>query len=196
MKKIISVFGSFLMLGITSAFSQFQVNNNAVDLGGGHYRLTQAVNNQAGSVWYKLQHDLNDPLNIQGQMYFGTDNAGADGIAFVLQNNCLAAGTIGGGIGYANMPGQSIAVEFDTYQNISGSGDQDNHDPAYDHFAIEKAGNVDHAVAAHTLYGPAQISASSANVEDGLWHDFQISYDPISHVLSVYFDNSLRVAYT
>lgn len=195
MKKIVSVFGSFL-ISLIAAFAQFQVNNNAVDLGGGHYRLTQAVNNQAGSVWYKLQHDLNDPLNIQGQMYFGADPAGADGIAFVLQNNCLAAGTIGGGIGYANMPGQSIAVEFDTYQNIAGSGDQDNHDPAYDHLAIEKAGNVDHGVVANTLYGPIQMHATNPNVEDGLWHDFQISYDPINHVLSVYFDNTLRVAYT
>ncbi len=195
MKNSIASLVSFLV-SIIGSFAQFQVNNDAVSLGGGHYRLTEALNSRAGSVWYKLQHDLHDPLNIQGQMYFGTDDAGADGIAFVLQNNCLAAGTSGGGIGYAGMPGQSIAVEFDTYENIAGSGDQDNHDPTYDHLAIQRLGNVDHAHPTNNLFGPVQMHASKTNVEDGIWYNFQISYDPITHQLNVYFDNTLRASIT
>ncbi|HVD96976.1 MAG TPA: discoidin domain-containing protein [Cytophagaceae bacterium] len=194
MKNIIVTFCFIFICQLTS-LGQFQVNNNAVDLGGGYYRLTDAINNEAGSVWYKLQHDLNTPINIQGQMYFGTDDAGADGIAFVLQNNCLAAGTYGGGIGYAGMPGQSIAVEFDTYQNITGSGDQDNADPPYDHIAIEKSGNVNHADPINNLFGPIQMDATKVNVEDGLWYDFQISYDPVAKVLNVYFDGALRASF-
>ena len=172
---------------VKTASAQFQVNNDAFSLGGGSYQLTQTINNQAGSVWYKLQHDLNDPLNIQGQFYFGTDDAGADGIAFVLQNNCLAAGTAGGGIGYEAMPGQSIAVEFDTYQNVLGTGIYDNSDPVYDHIAIEKLGNVDHANATNNLVGPVQMHSTKADVEDGVWYNFQISYNPITKVLDVYF---------
>lgn len=195
MKKLLFTF-CHCLLSAGAVFAQFQVNNNALALGGGQYRLTEALNTKSGSVWYKLQHDLNDPLNVQGQMYFGTDDAGADGIAFVLQNNCLAAGTAGGGIGYAGMPGQSIAVEFDTYQNITGSGDQNNNDPVYDHIAILKAGNVDHADATNNLLGPVQMHASQTNVEDGIWYNFQISYDPVTKVLNVYFDNTLRASYT
>jgi hypothetical protein len=194
MKKIFILCMGMLWMG-TGAFGQFETNNDAAALGGGRYRLTSAANSQAGSVWYKLQHNLNDPLNVQGKMYFGTDDAGADGIAFVLQNNCLAAGTSGGGIGYSGMPGLSIAVEFDTYENIDGSGDQNNHDPAYDHLAVVRSGNVDHGHATDHLYGPLPIHPSKMDVEDGVWYDFRIHYDPTGHVLSVYFDNTLRFSY-
>ncbi|HEY8399650.1 MAG TPA: discoidin domain-containing protein [Cytophagaceae bacterium] len=185
-----------ILLYACDLFAQFQVNNDAVNLGGGYYRLIQAANNQAGSVWYKIQHNLNDPLNVEGRLYFGTDDGGADGIAFVLQNNCLSAGTLGGGIGYRDLPGKSLAVEFDTYQNISGSGDQDNNDPDYDHLAILKGGNVNHASADSNLFGPVQIHPLKTNVEDGNWYDFTISYDPATTTLEVYFDNIQVVSFS
>ncbi|MFL5728298.1 MAG: lectin-like domain-containing protein, partial [Cytophagaceae bacterium] len=176
------------------AYGQFQVNNDAIDLGGGNYQLTNNITYQAGSLWYKLQHNVNDPLTVEGKMYFGTNDAGADGICFVLQNNCLSAGTAGGGIGYAGMPGQSLAVEFDTYQNIAGTGNQDNHDPAYDHLAIEINGNVDHA-SANNLFGPVRMDSLKPNVEDGQWYDFKITYDPASTTLNIYFNNYLRKSF-
>src|SRR6478609_4394349 len=186
---------SAILLSTLSSQAQFQVNNDATSLGGGYYRMTQAVNNQYGSVWYKLQADLTDPLNVQGQMYFGNDDAGADGIAFVIQNNCLAAGTAGGGIGYEALPGQSIAVEFDTYQNILGTGSFDNSDPVEDHIAVMSNGVVNHA-SANNLFGPVQASSTNVNIEDGAWHDFQINYNPTTHLLTVYFDGIQRVSYT
>jgi len=175
-----------------SSYAQFQVNGSASNLGGGTYEMTTATNNIYGSIWYKLQHDLTTPINIQGQLYFGIDDVGADGIAFVLQNNCLAAGTAGGGIGYEALPGQSIAVEFDTYQNILGTGSFDNSDPLEDHIAVMANGITNHANPSGNLFGPVILS----NIEDGAWHDFQISYNPTSKLFTVSFDGITRVSMT
>ena len=176
------------------SWAQFQTNNDALALGADIYRLTEALPNQGGSIWYTLEHDVRKPLTVAGQMYFGTDPIGADGIAFVIQNNCLNAGTFGGGIGYANMPGQSLAVEFDTYSNNATSGGAfNNSDPLFDHIAVEKQGIVDHANVANTLVGPVQMDPVKTNVKDGLWYDFQITYDPATTNLKVFFNGSLRV---
>jgi len=160
-------------------------------LGPNSYQLTPNAVWNNGAIWYQLRHDLDDPFSVSGQLYFGTSDAGADGIVFVLQDNCLSAGTAGGGIGYQNMPGNSIGVEFDTYQNGAGSLN----DPPEDHLALQRMGNVNHT-SPNNLAGPFQIHATQANVEDGLWHDFEINYNPTNTVLEVYFDGSLRLSHT
>ncbi|MDB5256681.1 MAG: hypothetical protein JWM14_1376 [Chitinophagaceae bacterium] len=187
-----------IVLFIENGYAQqFQLNGDGLALGGNAYRLTLDDYNRAGSMWYKLDHDLNKPFSITGQLLFGgRDVFGADGIAFVFQNGCLNAGTAGGGIGYSAMPGKSFAVEFDTFENSAATGSFENHDPAYDHIAVEKMGNVDHANATDNLFGPVQASAAKANIEDSLWYDFTISYDPVSHLFQVYFDGTLRVSMT
>ncbi|MBC7485902.1 MAG: discoidin domain-containing protein [Cytophagaceae bacterium] len=178
---------------------QFQLNGATVKLGGGTYQLTQAVNNQFGAMWYKLQHDLNNPFNIQGQINLGADPGGADGVVFVMQNNCLSVGSGGGGLGYFNMPGQSIGIEFDTYQNIgAGSGVEQNNDPVYDHIAFEKNGDVVHSIMGspnpNDLFGPVQMDPVLTNLKTGLWYNFKINYDPVAKLLTVYFNNSLRIS--
>lgn len=194
MKYLLIIFS--ILLACT-AKAQFQTNNNALSLGGNRYRLTEDMPNMAGSMWYILEHDLTQPLNIQGQLFLGSNDVGADGICFVMQDQCLNAGTAGGGIGYSAMPGNSIAVEFDTYENSSTSGGAfDNSDPTYDHIAVEIMGNVDHANAANTIAGPVAATVPTADIEDGLYHDFQISYTPATQLLEVYFDNVLRISTT
>jgi hypothetical protein len=197
MKRFLLSF-SFLLLPFLS-MGQFQLNGVTVNLGGGTYQLTQAVNDEFGAMWYKLQHNLNNPFNVQGQVNFGTDPGGADGIVFVMQNNCLSAGSAGGGLGYSGMPGQSIGVEFDTYQNIgAGSGVEQNNDPTYDHIAFEKNGDVVHSTVGSPnpddLFGPVQIDPVLTNLKTGLWYNFQIHYDPATKLLTVHFNNSLRVS--
>jgi len=188
---------TIILFAGNSYAQQFQLNNDALALGGDIYRLTRNDYNLAGSMWYKLDHDLTKPFNISGQMLLGgRDEFGADGIAFVFQNGCLNAGTAGGGIGYSAMPGKSFAVEFDTYENSALTGSFENHDPAYDHIAVLKMGNVDHGNAADNLFGPVQAHPTKVNIEDSLWYNFQISYDPVTHLFQVFFDNSLRVSMT
>ncbi len=184
-----------LCLSLTTLRAQFEVNNNALDLGSSEFRLTEDLANQNGSIWYKLQHDFSTDLNVEGQFFFGNDDPGADGIVFVIQNNCLAAGGVGSGIGYGGITGASLGVEFDTYQNIMGTGAEDNTDPSYDHIALHRDGNVDH-VHANNLLGPVQMHNTKLDVEDSLWYDFRVFYDASANQIEVYFDGVLRFTYS
>ena len=121
-----------LFFSYFNVFSQFQLNGSATIIQGDSIQLTPSIQWQVGSVWYKMQHHLDSNFSVSGKLYFGfNDAAGADGIVFVMQNKCLISGTSGGG-GYENMEGNSIGVEFDTWQNTGGPP----HDPSYDHFGF------------------------------------------------------------
>jgi hypothetical protein len=58
----------------------------------------------------------------------GSDNdgSGADGLAFVVQTNSSNVGAVGGGLGYQGIS-NSVAVEFDTYDNGLADGNNGNH---------------------------------------------------------------------
>ena len=83
-------------------------------------------------------------------------------------------------IGYDNIP-NSIAIEFDTYQN-TGYGD-----PSSPHIGIQSNGALanspDHTSSAN-LGGP--VAATFAN---GTLHSATITYDGVS-IISVYLDGS------
>lgn len=167
---------------------QYQLNGNASIIGNDTFLLTPSVPWQNGSVFYQIKHHLDSNFNVSGSLYFGNNDAGADGIVFVMQDLCLQAGTSGGGIGYENMPGNSIAVEFDTYENAPGFPN----DPAYDHMALLQNGDIDHA---NNLFGPLQIHATKTNIEDGIWYPFEIIYNPNNLLLQIFFDGTLRISY-
>jgi hypothetical protein len=186
----------FFLIITSSVFGQFKMFGDATELSPGTFRLTRDDFNLNGSVWYPLKSDLNKDFTVSGQMYFGNREDGADGVTFVFKNDCLKEGSSGGGIGYKDMQGLSLGIEFDTYQNILGSGVELNNDPVYDHIGIQKNGNVSHDDLANVIVPPVQASASSSNIEDGVWHDFQISYNATTHLLTVHFDNELRISTT
>ena len=188
----------FLVLFITflsvNSNAQFQLNGVASELGKDSFQLTTANSFVGGSVWSKAQHILDEDLLVKGKMYFGTSDDGADGMAFILQNECLASGATGGGLGYDGFPGNSIAVEFDIYANQGLFADGDKSDPNYDHIAIHRDGNTDH-INGNNLVGPEQMHLTKTNVEDGLWYDFEIRYSVSTNKFDVYFDGSLRVSH-
>ena len=178
-------------------YSQFVVNNSAIALGNNTFQLTPYVLWVGGSVWYEYKTDLSKPFTLSGWMNFGNDTIGADGNVFVLQNSCLNAGMMGGGIGYRNMPGQSLGVEFDTYKNTTPiTGDQDNHDPTFDHIGIFKNGSVVHDTVGlpnpnDLLKAYIQASPTKRNIKDGLPHNFKITWDPIKKKLQVFFEDTI-----
>lgn len=172
----------------TRSQAQYQVSGNASALTPDTFLLTPDAAWQNGAVWYKLKHNFSTPFSITGSMFFGDFDDGADGIVFVVQNKCLVAGTAGGGIGYQNFPGYSLGVEFDTYQNVGAPSN----DPVYDHVAILRDGSINHAT---NLAGPVQMDPVAANIEDNNWHPFQITYNPATTTLNVYFGGSLRLSY-
>jgi len=177
-----------------NAQSNFQLNGNAVISQPNIYQLTPDINNNYGSMWYKQKADLNADFDMSFELFFGNkDSQGADGITFAFQGLCTNAGTVGGGIGIKGIS-PSLFVEFDTYQNIDKFENEDYSDPYYDHIAIMKNGNMDHASASN-LAGPVQASSSKDNIEDNLFHRVRINWNATSKTLFVYFDNQLRTSY-
>jgi hypothetical protein len=190
MKKLLLVLALVAFVSTTYGQAYF-LNGSAIATGNDCYQLTPAVATQNGTVWYADQIDLNQPFDLAFEMFLGyTDVNGADGLCFVLHTQgTTAIGATGGGMGYLNF-GTSLAVEFDTYQNQSPYSD-----PAYDHIAIQKNGNVTHT-SADNLAGPVQMSTANANTEDGQNHPVRIVWDPVTQLFSVYFDCLLRLQTT
>lgn len=183
----------FLFLALFFAFSNsfgqaYFLNGSATATGNDCYQLTPNLGTQNGTVWYADQIDLNQPFDLAFEMFLGNvDVNGADGLCFVMHTQGTAAiGASGGGMGYLNF-GTSLAVEFDTYQNSSPYSD-----PAYDHIAIQRNGNVNHNTV-DNLAGPVQMSAFNANTEDGQYHPVRLIWDPINTIFTVYFDCELRL---
>lgn len=169
-------------------FSQYTVNGNASKDNCNCYTLTPDQNTMSGSVWNVNKISLTTSFDFRFTVYLGSNDGGADGIAFVLQPISTSVGSTGGGMGFAGIT-PSVAVSLDTYQN-SDAGD-----PTYDHIAIQQNGDVDHATA-NNITGPVQAHATNANIEDGAFHDFRIVWDAATKKLDAYFDGSLRVSST
>src|SRR5262245_24746594 len=145
-------------------------------------RLTPAVGGQNGAAWYTAEKQfagLAFETTFQFQM---TENAdppgGSDGFVFLIQNTAptyLAGG--GGTLGYDQLR-NSLAVEFDTFQNSEVS------DPSPSHISVHTNG-----------VGPngwqESLSLGSYNtspiMDDAAVHTARIAYTP--GTLSVYLDN-------
>ena len=174
-------------IGNYSFAQEFQLNGDAIDLGGDCYQLTAPIGNQNGTAWAIDQLDLSQPFVIDLDMQFGTlDFNGADGMVFVLQDVGInAVGDNGGGMGYSGFS-PSVGVEFDTWQNNNRA------DPFYDHIAVVSNGNVNHN-AVTNIAGPVQADISDVNIEDGENHDVRFVWNPDSNRFQVYFDCELRI---
>ena len=175
-----------VFLTVQSVYCQFNLNGNAVALGGDCYRLTQAFNSQVGTAWAPTQISLNNPFDLQFDIYLGCSNSGADGLVFGLQPVSTSAGGGGSGIGFGGIT-PSVGVEFDTYQN--------GFDPAFDHCALITNGNLNHTTA-NTLAGPVQINPNNANVEDCNYHRIRVTWDPLIQLMEVYYGCTLRLSHT
>ena len=169
-----------LLMGIFSLQVQAQgynLNGDAVSLGNDCYRLTNNVLWQQGTVWYTDQLDLRQPFDIEFELYFGNDDAGADGIMFVLQTvGNTALGYNGGGMGFGGF-NPALGVEFDTFRN------QPYGDPVDDHLAIQRNGNLDHN-SNDNLAGPFPIPI---NIENGQNHHARVVWDPVNQNIDLYF---------
>lgn len=175
-----------LMCTAVGSQAQYVVNGTATQLSCNCYRLTLAQGNQSGSVWNENMLSLADSFDFTFDVYLGNNDGGADGIAFVLQPISTSIGTAGGGLGYDGVS-PSLAIEIDTYQN--------GWDPNYDHIAIMGNGVVQHTAPVGNLAGPVPALPANANIEDGQEHLFRVFWDPLTQVMQVYMDGSLRVEY-
>lgn len=173
------------------AQADFQLSGNGgqAALGNDCYRLTQAQNNQFGSMWFRRKADLNQEFDLSATLNFGNiDGSGADGIVFAFQNLCSNAGGGGGGIGIQGVS-PSIFVEFDTYRNPEFN------DPNNDHIAILRNGQVNHN-SGSSLVAPVCALPNCGNIETGAGFLVRIHWQPSIQKLDVYFNNELRTSYT
>jgi hypothetical protein len=102
--------------------------------------LTPASTSQSGAAYSTTGVPLGASDTFSTTFQFQFTNTGgidpADGITFVLAASPTGLGTGGGDIGYGGV-GNSVAIEFDTYDNGSSDGDSSNH------VAIDEDGHID-----------------------------------------------------
>ena len=185
----------FLFSSIVNSFTQnasYQVNGNAsstniTDRNGTIsckcFELTPNYfinpSGGVGSVWNKNKIDLNNSFVLDFDVYLGSNDGGADGIAFGLQQSSSSVGVAGNGMGLGTI-NPSLGVYLDTYQN------SDLNDPASDHISIQKNGDVTH-YNSNELAGPMTVS----NLEDNSFKRFKIEWNSTTQVFNVYLINMI-----
>jgi gliding motility-associated-like protein len=169
-----------------SAYSQYILNGNATKESCNCYILTQPLEFQGGSVWQQSKINLTESFDFTFNVFLGYNDNGADGIAFMLQPLSTSLGASGGGMGFDGVK-PSLGVLLDTYQN------SEDNDPPYDHISIQVNGEIKHG---NDLAGPIPASATSDNIEDGLWHTLRISWNANTHTINTYFDGEFRLTAT
>lgn len=166
MKNLLSLLATMALLYVGSAqattllYNDFsstaglQINGNAAQFGNA-LRLTPANYGQGGSAFSTNVVSLDGNASFSTAFRFRFSNAGgacdglgcgADGIAFVVQTNSNNVGGIGGGIGYDGIA-NSVAVEFDTWNNGSIDGNSSNH------VGIDLGGSVNSVARAEVTEG-------------------------------------------
>lgn len=154
--------------------SDFVRGGSATD-SSGTVTLTQPWGNQFGSLWSRSRVDTASDFCVHAEVYLGNNDGGADGLAFVMQPNSVAAGSTGGGLGYMGIS-PSFAVEYDTWAN---EGDLYN-----DHVGLMKNGDV----VSHNLWGASAVDVG--NVEDGQWRRTKIFWDSTNEEFTVFLDRN------
>jgi gliding motility-associated-like protein len=178
---LVSYFVSNAQVGNT-----FYIHGNAFENNCNCYTLTPDKGNQIGSVWNQNEIDLTQPFDFNFDIFLGCLDSGADGSAFVLQTSSSALGTPGEGLGFGGLS-PSIGITIDTHQNT------DDHDPPYNHLAIQKNGDLNHQ-SPDNLAGPIAARPDSISIEDCQWHILHVIWDPVTQILSAQIDGLQKVS--
>lgn len=143
-------------------------------------RLTDDITNQKATAFWTSKICNGDGLKFSAFFSFKIQKTTkqADGITFIIQQYANNFGSAGEGIGYLNLPGKSIAIEYDTYTNASQN------DPDNGHIAVDINGVVNHNTNATFMGLPsssmvvnkATLTGMGINLVDGnekfTWIDF------------------------
>ena len=161
-------------------------------------RLTYANTSQAGAIWHEKPVPVGNGFITEFRFRLSSGNnentddgssPGADGLAFVIQNNEGAdLGLYGGGIGYHGIK-NGLAVEFDLFMNNSKQI-IDFKDPNGNHTAIQKTYG-DKLSALHNSNNTIEINADIPELKsDGSIYYAKIEYNIEPNVMAVYLDET------
>ena len=144
----------------------------------GVFTLTRDVNKEAGAVFSNHQLDLREDFDLTFEAFLGDNDAGADGMAFVLQSAAFGADSIGKGGGSLGAFGinDGVALELDTHLNKGK--------PQFGDIANDHAGWVDTDTSLTVGGGRLDLG----NVEDGNWHTVSVSWGAENKVMSYSFN--------
>ncbi len=156
--------------------------------------MTTASDNETSAAWYPTEQTVGNGFTTQFQFSI-PQYGGADGFAFVLLSGGAGTSTLGttgmgGYLGYEGIP-NSIAIEFDTYQN--------GWDPNANHIAIQSNGTSANSAAHNdndqTNPPPALVVVTAldpavTNLSGGATYTVKITYDG-SSTLNVYLNGTL-----
>lgn len=189
------LFIMLLVCATATRAQQFRLQGTAVQTGPLSYTLTSEGRTQAGMITNVYPLDLRTNFSIHFQLNFGNlDAEGADGFAFLLNNSCTPALSIGSGLGVAGI-NNSLIVEFDTWNNGTAFNDiPDDHIGIYSNGQLSPAGNI---MDGQTQ--PVCMLPACGNVEDGSWYDVTLQWEyinPLLQRLSVLFNGVLRATST
>lgn len=188
MKKLALILGAFIS---TTAISQMTMESNATQLGGCDcYQLTGNSAAQKGAIWSPNSLDMGSDFDMSFEVYLGAEDVwGADGMAFVLQQNSDGIGGVGHSLGYESYGGnpnpisnQSFAIEIDTWDSSPTVAT----DIAADHIGISTNGILEHDV-----FGPEVIDFG--NIEDGAYHTLRVQWLQGLNTMIVYIDGNVEI---
>lgn len=165
--------------GDFSSIAGLTLTGDAVQ-SGSVVRLTDAVDDQSGSVWSNVHADPTQNFSTSFTLDMHDANGcQADGIVFVIQNapDGPAAGESGGDLGYGGIS-NSVGVEFDTYQN--------EWDPNDNHVAFLEGGSLDHSTFPSDWVNPLPAGPTLYGQPVYAW----VSYVASTHQLKLYASNS------
>lgn len=156
--------------------NQLSLNGNAAGVGN-RLRLTNATNFEVGSAFFQSPIAIDGSTSFETEFQFqitgGQASLGADGLAFVVQGDSAGAlGAGANGLGYGGL-GNSLAVEFDTYQNA--------YDPSANHVSILTNGDVE---------TPLQTNAPGLDLNSGSVVNAWVDYNGSTNLMAVYISNS------
>jgi peptide-N4-(N-acetyl-beta-glucosaminyl)asparagine amidase len=158
--------------------------------------LTPAKNDCVGSAFYlKEKIDLKKSFRIGFSFRInGNQNGGADGMAFVLQEETSTAATTttstmgqgGSGLGYHGLKGRAVAVEIDTYASVDRCND-----PNSNHISVQQGPVIgkEFQLSSHHDYSVA-VCEQLPSLNNGSKYFVVVEYLSQKDEFNVYFTDS------
>lgn len=158
--------------------------------------LTDDAQYQAGSAFWKRKLALQSNLSFSAYFEFKitTSTSRADGLTFTIQQYTNNWGTNGSGLGYLDLPGKSIAIEYDTYDNNSGNLGESNN-----HIAIDINGSLHNDDRSDDTFNypydteepyVKQLDQNELDLADGNIKYNWVDYDGLNNILEVRISNT------